>query len=117
MEIETVDYKVWYDEMRNTLKCKGSFRLNGVEEYSPIIELLNHAAEKQPSVLTLDLRELQFLNSSGINILLKFVISVRKRSEMTLVVQGSKLIPWQNKSLQNLQKLMPALILEFDQPS
>lgn len=114
--IETVDYKVWYDEPLTTLRCKGSLRLNGIDEYTSIIQLFNQAAEKHPSALTLDLRELQFLNSSGINILLKFVISVRKRQEMSLVVQGSRFIPWQSKSLQNLQKLMPSLILEFDYP-
>lgn len=114
MEIETADYKVWSDEPGTTIKCKGSFRLNGVDEYTPIIQLLNNAAEQQPPVLTLDLRELQFLNSSGINILSKFVISVRQRGKMTLVVQGSKRIPWQGKSLQNLQKLMPSLKLEIE---
>jgi hypothetical protein len=114
MEIETSDYQVWYDEAGNTIKCKGSFRLNGIDEYSSIIQLLNQAAEKHPAALTLDLRQLQFLNSSGINILLKFVISVRKRKEMTLVVWGSRLIPWQSKSLPNLQKLMPSLVLKFD---
>lgn len=113
MEIETADYKVWSDEAGNTIKCKGSFRLNGVEEYAPIVQLLQSAAERQPPVLTLDLRELQFLNSSGINILSKFVISVRQRGNIALVVQGSRRIPWQAKSLQNLQKLMPSLKLEI----
>jgi hypothetical protein len=114
MKIETADYKVWSNEAGDTIICKGSFRLNGVDEYTPIIQLLNAAAERQPPVLTLDLRELQFLNSSGINILSKFVISVRQRAKIALVVQGSRHIPWQTKSLQNLQKLMPSLKLEIE---
>jgi hypothetical protein len=112
-EIETNDYKVWYDEPEKTVRCKGSFRLNGVEEYAPIIQLLNYVADQQPPTLTLDLRELQFLNSSGINVISKFVISVRQRGNIALAVQGSKRIPWQGKSLQNLQKLMPKLQLSY----
>ncbi len=113
MEIETPDYKVWYEEAEHTVRCKGSFRLNGVDEYSPIIQLLNSVADQRPPEITLDLRELQFLNSSGINILSKFVISVRQKANIGLKVLGSKNIPWQGKSLQNLQKLMPTLKLEL----
>lgn len=112
MEIKTDDYNVRYDPETSTVTCKGSFRLGGVQEYSPIAQLLNDAAAQKPAVLTLDLRELEFLNSSGINVLSKFVISVRQQGGIQLVVKGSKKIPWQGKSLVNLQRLLPSLKLE-----
>lgn len=113
MEIKTEDYSVVLDEASSTVVCKGSFRLNGTEEYAPIVQLLNSAADSQPEVITLDLTELQFLNSSGINVLSKFVISIRQRSKIGLTIKGAKKIPWQGKSLLNLQRLMPALKLEL----
>jgi len=110
-EIRNDDYTMWYDTTSHTVICKGSFRLGGVAEYEPIVKLLDEAAAEHPEVLTLDLRELGFLNSSGINILSKFVIQIRKLGNLKLVVLGSKKIPWQGKSLVNLQRLMPNLEL------
>lgn len=114
MEIKTNDYEVRFDPAVATVFCKGSFRLGGVDEYTPIAQLLHEAASTQPEVLTLNLTELEFLNSSGINILSKFVISVRQKGGIQMVVQGSKRVPWQGKSLQNLQRLMPGLKLELN---
>jgi hypothetical protein len=114
MEIKTSDYTMWYEASATTIYCKGSFRLGGVEEYAPIVQLLNDAAATQPPALTLNLSELEFLNSSGINILSKFVISMRQKGNIQIIVQGSKKIPWQSKSLQNLQRLMPSLKLELN---
>ncbi len=114
MEIKTKDYSMWYGAGAATVHCKGSFRLSGVEEYAPIVKMLNDAAATQPATLTLDLSELEFLNSSGINVLSKFVISMRQKPNVQLIILGSKQIPWQGKSLQNLQRLMPSLKLELE---
>ena len=115
MEIKTSDYTVKFDEANALVTCAGSFRLNGVDEYSPIVNLLQSAADQSPDRLTLDLRSLEFLNSSGINVLSKFVISMRQRANIQLIVKGSKRIPWQTKSLLNLQRLMPALQLDMEE--
>lgn len=114
MEIKTEDYKVWYDKETETVTCQGSLRLSGMTEYGPIVDLLNDIADQQPSKIVLDLRQLEFLNSSGINILSKFVIKVRQQKSISMIVQGSKGIPWQGKSLKNLQRLMPTLQLELE---
>lgn len=114
MEIKTQDYSIYYDPTTATVNGQGSLRLNGMEEYAPIVKLLNEVAEQQPSTITLNLRGLEFLNSSGINVLSKFVIKVRQKGTITMVVLGSKSIPWQGKSLKNLQRLMPSLQLELE---
>lgn len=114
MEIKTEDYNIWYDVMTKTVTCQGSLRLGGMEEYAPIVQLLNDVVDQQPPMLTLNLRSLEFLNSSGINVLSKFVIKVRQQKNMQLVVQGSTSILWQGKSLKNLQRLMPSLELEWE---
>lgn len=114
MEISHEDYHVAYDEAGGTVTCKGSFRLHGGEEYKPILDLLLLAADATPETLTLDVRELKFLNSSGINTLSKFVLRVRKHGSSKVVVRGSTGYPWQEKSLKNLQRLLPGLQLEIE---
>ncbi|MCW6037745.1 hypothetical protein K4A83_15920 [Spirulina subsalsa FACHB-351] len=113
MEIKTNSFEVEYDKEINTVRFQGSLRLSGMDEYAPIVELLNQIADQNPANLTLDLRALEFLNSSGINVLSKFVIRVRQNKEMGLTVKGSEEIAWQTKSLKNLQRLMPSLTLEL----
>lgn len=114
MKINTEDYSIFYDQETTTVICKGSLRLSGMDGYQPIVQLLSDIAEQQPSTITLNLKELQFLNSSGINVLSKFVIKVRQKKNIQMVVKGSKDIPWQGKSLKNLQRLMPSLKLEWE---
>ncbi len=114
MEINTKDYSILYDSVTETVTCCGSFRLSQMEEYAPIVQLLNDVADGEPKIITLDLRKLDFLNSSGINIISKFVIKVRQQKNIQIAVKGSKQIPWQGKSLKNLQRLMPSLSLELE---
>ena len=111
-DITHTDYQVHYDEANSTVRCLGSFRLQG-EEYKPVLDLLLKAADAKPATLTLDVGELQFLNSSGINTLSKFILHVRKLGSSQVVVRGSTRFPWQEKSLINLQRLLPALKLEI----
>ncbi len=114
MEIKAEDYSVIYDSASETVNLQGILRLSSTEEYSPIVDLLNKAASQVPPSLTLDLRNLEFLNSAGINILSKFVIKVRQQKQMKLVIKGSKAVTWQSKSLKNLERLMPGLLLEIE---
>lgn len=113
-EIQTEDYSICYDPEIEAVICKGSLRLSGMDEYAPIVQLLNDIADKEPPKITLNLRNLEFLNSSGINVLSKFVIKVRQKKSIAMVVQGSNTNPWQGKSLKNLQRLMPSLQLELE---
>ena len=114
MEIRGETYEVTYDSPTTTITCQGSFRLRGAEEYQPIAALLNDVADEKPPTITLDVRRLEFLNSSGINMISKFVIRVRQHKASQLVVQGTSRYPWQSKSLRNLQRLMPDLTLEIE---
>jgi hypothetical protein len=112
MEIKPDDYQVAFDPATATVICAGSLRLQG-GEYAPIETMLAEAADAQSPVITLDVRELQFLNSSGINAISKFVLRVRKHNASRVVVRGNNQYPWQKKSLANLERLLPGLQLEF----
>ncbi|RKZ37521.1 MAG: hypothetical protein DRQ49_16115 [Gammaproteobacteria bacterium] len=117
MEIKTDKYNITYDLANATVTCKGSLLLNGAKEYEPILQLLNQAAEQQqPNSLTIDIRELKFLNSSGINMMTKFVINVSdiKSLELNLIVIAYKKIVWQEKLSKNLRRLMPTLLVKLE---
>ena len=113
MEITHEDYQVTYDAVTATVICQGSFRLRGPEAYTPILELLTQAANAKPATLTLDLRQLRFLNSSGINTLSKFVLLVRQLNTSQMVIRGNRQFAWQQKSLPNFPRLLPGLLLEI----
>lgn len=113
MEIKTDDYSVWYEPTTATVNIQGLLRLAGIPDYEPLIQLLNDVTEQEPQTITMNLQALKFLNSSGMSVLSRFVIGVRKKKTIKLVVKGSQSISWQEKSLNNWQRLMPTLRLEW----
>lgn len=109
--IQTDAYSISHETV-GQVTLKGILRLNGLQEYAPMIDLLTmarHSTER----LTLDIRGLEFLNSSGIAMLSRFVIDARNDNVSKLTILGSQSVSWQGKSLKNLQRLMPDLVLEF----
>lgn len=117
---EGENYQVQWDEQTATVVFAGSLRLSGPDAYGEIRQILEALLERESKngsegsaqespVITLDLRKLKFLNSSGISMISKYVISVRQQDDVNLTVLASDTIPWQKKSLKNLQRLMPRL--------
>ncbi|OKH51840.1 hypothetical protein NIES2101_17150 [Calothrix sp. HK-06] len=113
MEILGDNYKVCYETNSATINFHGSLRLNGMEEYAPILKLLNDVVDSNPARITLNLMHLDFLNSSGITMLSKFVIGMRNNKSVHMMILGANSIPWQSKLLKNLQRLMPNLNLQM----
>lgn len=112
VDINTEEYSIFHDATSNTVVIKGFLRLDGMQEYKPIMDVLVGALENVQD-LTIDVRDLEFLNSSGISTLSMFVVKVRERKDVHLTLRGSEAVLWQTKSLKNLQRLMPSLTLEY----
>lgn len=81
MEIQSENYHIDYDPQTMVINFRGSFRLNGMKDYGPIIEFLNKVAAEEPPLIILDLQKLEFLNSSGISMLSRFIINVTKKTK------------------------------------
>lgn len=114
MEIQTDDYRIWYEPATATLTFQGLMRELGLSEYKPLEQLLVAVIDQQPPIISMNLQKLEFLNSTGMTILSRFVIEVRKKKNIKLLVQASNQINWQNKSLANWQRLMPTLVLNLE---
>jgi hypothetical protein len=96
-------------EDNSTVFFKGTLRLRGTEDYAPILDMLKETLIDPAAPIVLDLRELDFLNSSGITMFSRFVIEARNHVGINLHVLASEAVPWHGRSLRNLQRLMPAL--------
>ncbi|WAS04072.1 hypothetical protein LQF76_08480 [Gloeomargaritales cyanobacterium VI4D9] len=112
-ELSGVGYRIYGEPEPPRLVFEGSLRLNGMAEYQPLTDWLGQIVAAAPPQMILDVRSLKFLNSSGINVLSRFVIQVRQKGNIHLTVRCNDGIPWQHKSLVNLQRLLPTLDLDF----
>lgn len=113
MEIKGEGYGVLYDSSSHTVTFQGVMRLHG-NDYNDIVKLLQDIVDEKSASATMDLRQLEFLNSSGINHLFKFAVKLRNQTPTELVVLGSLDIPWQKKSLKNLRALNRKAVLKWD---
>jgi len=102
-------FEVRLEEDGYTIFFKGALRLSGMEDYAPILEMLKGTLTNPRAPIVLDLRELDFLNSSGITMFSRFVIEARDHAGVNVQFIASESIPWQARSLKNLQRLMPTL--------
>jgi hypothetical protein len=109
MEIKTAEYNIWAEGA--IIHYEGTLRLSGTDAYQDILTMMQAVLAGNPPMITMDLTRLEFLNSSGINLLAKFTIELRKHPDVAVKVLGSTRIPWQSKSLPNLQKLHKGLEL------
>lgn len=115
MEITTRKYSLKYDRETNTIYWEGVMRLDGFQEYEPITQLLNQVAALEPVLITLNIRKLKALNSSGISVLGRFIFNMdKKQTTESVVMQTSKKIIWQKKWAKNFQLLVPSLQFEWE---
>jgi hypothetical protein len=106
-------FEIWAEDNKNTVFFKGALRLSGMEDYAPVLEMLQERLTTLHQPIVLDLRELDFLYSSGITMLSRFVIEARDRTGIDLYFFASSSIAWHARSLKNLQRLMPNLTIQL----
>ncbi|OQW92231.1 MAG: hypothetical protein BWK79_15095 [Beggiatoa sp. IS2] len=116
MEIRADRYRIHCDLTTMTVVCEGALLLSGVEEYHPILQLLKEMIDQQPNKMTIDLRELKYLNSSGINMFARFAMYAqdKKQPAFELTMMGKKQIYWHERIFKNLKRLLPTLTVELD---
>ncbi|MDV6234089.1 hypothetical protein CH379_000370 [Leptospira ellisii] len=106
MEISKEDYSVEMEKNRGRVKISGTLRLLNVEEYEPIIAVIETALEQSGrGKAVIDIKDLDYLNSAGIASLSRFVAGYDKKNFGNVEFKGNKDRYWQIKFLDNLKKL------------
>jgi len=111
--IKGESFGIQLEDGDSTVVFKGALRLSGMEDYAPILDLLKSTLAGPARPIVIDVRELDFLNSSGITMFSRFVIEARDHVGIDLRFLASESIHWHARSLKNLQRLMPALIVQL----
>ncbi|MRX37364.1 hypothetical protein [Aminobacter sp. MDW-2] len=111
MDIKTDEYSAWIEG--TDLYLSGVMRLEN-KAASEITSLVRDLLSSGPPVLTVHLSDLEFLNSQGRNILAKLVIEARNHPQVRMVFRGNSNIAWQERSLPNLKRIYPGLVLLMD---
>ena len=106
-------FDIRLEEENSTVLFKGALRLCGTDDYAPILDMLKETLASPAMPIVLDLRELDFLNSSGITMLSRFVMEARDHPGIDVQVLASETVPWHARSLRNLQRLMPSLSIRL----
>lgn len=114
MEVRESEAVVRFSPETATVSFHGALRLANVKAYEGVSKLLNEAAAQVQGPLTLDFRELMFLNSSGLTALSLFVVQARKAGKPQLKLVGSTINAWQQKSLANFQMLWKDMSLTIE---
>ena len=114
MEENGDDYSVKFDDVSSIISFAGSLRLCGTKGYASVNDLLEKVIEMDKELITMDLKELQFLNSTGITTISKFIIKTKNRGVTQLIIKGNNNVTWQKKTLKHLIRLMPTLTLEME---
>jgi hypothetical protein len=99
------DATIIYNESESVIVFEGSMRLPNMQEYSVISDFLKEATDASDEHLTMDLKSLEFLNSSGITTLSLFILNCKKAGNPQITVLGNNSISWQQKSISNFKKL------------
>ena len=111
MEVQETGAVVRFSAETATVQFVGLLRLPHLKAYDNIARLLHAAAGQVGDTLTLDFRELRFLNSSGLSALGMFVVAIRKAGRPKLRMLGAKSNAWQQNSLRNFQILWNETVL------
>lgn len=113
MEIRGEGYQVTYDPEAAMVTFRGRLRLPGAREYEPIVQLLDEAATAQSEVVTLDVRDLEFLNSCGLDVFFTFVSRMHQESSR-LAIWLSAQMSWQKRLLSTMRRLAPEIQVRLD---
>lgn len=113
-EIKSEEYSVTYNPATATVMFEGTLRLYDYASYQPTEALLHKALTESTAVITLDVHKLEFINSSGLDMLFRFAHKASTRKGTQLVVRRSEgAVPWQKKLLSTMQMMAPSLQVEL----
>ncbi|MDY6899849.1 MAG: DUF6272 family protein [Cyanobacteriota bacterium] len=113
LEIKGEHFAIVYENSSKVVNFTGRVRMRGLQEYTAVFDLFDKVLERNKDSITLDLQNLELINSSGIDMLSKFIITARKKKTVEVKIIGDASKTWQARLLKNMKRLMPKLEYEL----
>ncbi len=112
MELEGEEYKVTYHDEVLTIAGKLSLM---VEDYQEIEDFFEKVIETEPSTLTFDIRNLEYLNSSGIKtICVGLLLEADEIEGLDMKILCSNRFTWQKETVPTFEDLVENMKIEFE---
>ncbi len=112
MDIERDDYKLTYEN--GVIKITGKLSIM-LEEYEGIEEFFEKIVKSQPAALTLDIRDLEYLNSSGIKtICVNLLLEADEIDDFRMKILCSKQYTWQEETIPTFEDLISNMEIIFE---
>ncbi len=112
MNIKGENYQITYED--HVIRLSGKLSLM-LEDYGKIEEFFKNVLESQPKELTLDIRELEYLNSSGIKtICVSLILEADDIEGLCMKIICSKKYTWQQETIPTFKDLMDEIEILFD---
>jgi hypothetical protein len=98
----------------------GGIRISGklsmmLEDYSEIEAFFESIVASRPDKLTLDIRELEYLNSSGIKVIcVNLILEAAEINDLSMTIRCSNRFTWQKETVPTFKELMDHLEIDFD---
>ncbi|HVO40032.1 MAG TPA: methyltransferase domain-containing protein [Spirochaetia bacterium] len=105
MTVSGEKYLISFDALDQQVNFEGYVRTASREDLTSIMDYLVDVHGKQNGSMSLNFRKLRYMNSSGVKVIADFLRYARQAKKLTIKLVGSKVIPWEEKSLAPLRGL------------
>jgi SAM-dependent methyltransferase len=105
MTISGERYTVNFDPLDQQVNFEGYVRTTSREDLGSIMDYLVDLHGRHDGTMSLNFRKLRYMNSSGLKVIANFLSFASRSSKMRIKLIGSKVIPWEEKSLASLRSL------------
>ena len=112
MKIVEKNYSIEFISDLNKVIFVGNLRLQSIEKYNEIMELIIEKTKDSSIPFTLDLTNLNFINSSGIASLGILFIELRKFNKKIKII-ASKYVNWHVGSLKDFKNINNNIEIEY----
>ena len=115
MDTLTNDYEIKLDELHSVAYLSGSLRLHSPNAYeTPFLSITDYIKDlTADQKFTINLADLDFLNSSGVTSIAKIVLLARSQNINLNIVCNNE-IPWQEKTISSFNKLYNKVDIQFN---
>jgi hypothetical protein len=109
MTITGEKYNISYDALDQQVNFEGYVRTTSRVDLQTIMDYLVDVHGKQSGSLRLNFRKLRYMNALGLKVIAEFIAYARQANTLSIKLVGSKVIPWEEKSLVSLRAIWDAV--------